>query len=521
MKKYVPLFVVIAMLTAFASESCIRKGQNTEKQESNIYLDSTLIAPFFAAHPALKKYEKEIDTLYRYYNFNFIWFDKKGVVEYGNSLFSKVKEIEDEGVSSVFPYQNEIDRIFEEDTKNNPKNTNAELLLTSLYLFYIDEVYKGINHKFTTNIGWLLPRKAISYTGLMDSIISDQNLLNDENQFLFSQYYKLRDILKNYREIEQKGGWNMIDLNPELKAYKFNDTAKAIQQIRERLFIAGDLKQDNKSNIYDAEMVVALKKFKLSNGFKPDTLILPEHIQAMNITIAERIKTIVVNMERCRYISPEIFNDTAFIFVNIPSYELNFFREGKAAFSSKVVVGEVMTKTVIFGGKMSYIVFSPYWNLPKTIIENEVKPGIEKDKNYLELHNMEWNNGLVRQKPGRTNSLGLVKFMFPNSNDIYFHDTPSKKLFNKEDRALSHGCIRVQNAREFAVSILKDDENWTPGKIDAAMNAGEESIVGLKNKIPVYIGYFTAWVNDQGEINFYDDVYERDDRLAALLFYKD
>ncbi len=521
MRKLIFFSIAATIMITLAVQSCRQKGNSPDNSVSNIPFDSTLIAPFFISHPVIKKYEKDLVAIYRNYNFNHIWFDRKGVVEYGNSLYSKVKDLEDEGISSVFPYQKNIDDIFEDDIKNIRKNTDAELLLTSLYLFYVDKVYKGIDPKTTTNIGWLLPRKAISYTGLLDSIISDNKLQQEDSLILFNQYYKLRDVLKRYRAIEQKGGWNPIDPDPEIKAYKPNDTAKAIQQIREHLFIAGDLKQNNRSNRYDTEMVTAIKNFQLRNGFKPDSLILPEHIQAMNVPIGERIKTIVVNMERCRYISPEIFNSREFIFVNIPSYEMNFLREGKSEFNSPVVVGESMTKTVIFGGKMSYIVFSPYWNLPKTIIEKEIKPGIEKDKNYLESHNMEWNNGKVRQKPGKNNSLGLVKFMFPNSNDIYLHDTPAKSLFKKDDRALSHGCIRVQKARELAIKILKDNEKWTQEKIDAAMNAGEESIAGLKNKIPVYIGYFTAWVDEQGEINFYKDVYERDERLAALLFYKE
>jgi murein L,D-transpeptidase YcbB/YkuD len=521
MKKFSFLIFVTLILIAIAGESCKRKGNTPGTQGRSIPFDSALIAPFFESHPVLKKYEEDLVAIYRNYNFNHIWFDRKGVVEYGNSLYSKVKDLEDEGISSVFPYQKNIDDIFEDNVRNIRKNKDAELLLTSLYLFYVDKVYKGIDHKTTTNIGWLLPRKAISYTGLLDSIISDNMLKHEDSLILFSQYYKLREVLKRYRTIEQKGGWSPVDTVPELKSFKPGDTARAVQQIREYLVVTGDLTQDNKSNRYDTEMVAAIKKFQLRNGYKPDSLILPEHIKAMNVPIGERIKTIVVNMERCRYISPEIFNAREFIFVNIPSYEMNFLRDGKTEFNSPVVVGEIMTKTVIFGGKMSYIVFSPYWNLPKTIIEKEVKPGIEKDKNYLESHDMEWNNGQVRQKPGKNNSLGLVKFMFPNSNDIYFHDTPAKRLFNKEDRALSHGCIRVQKARELAVTILKGDKKWTPEKIDAAMNAGEESIAGLKTKIPVYIGYFTAWVDEQGKINFYKDVYERDERLAALLFYKE
>jgi murein L,D-transpeptidase YcbB/YkuD len=222
-------------------------------------------------------------------------------------------------------------------------------------------------------------------------------------------------------------------------------------------------------------------------------------------------------MERCRWISPEFARAKAYIVVNIPSFKLNLIRNGKSELESPVIVGKYVTKTVIFSGMLSYIVFSPYWNLPQSIINKEVKPGMAKNKNYLEAHNMEWNNGQVRQKPGKNNSLGLVKFIFPNSNDIYMHDTPVKSLFARESRAFSHGCIRVGKPRDLAIALLEDDPNWTPQKIDAAMHAGKENTYVLKNKIPVYIGYLTAWVNQQGEINFYDDIYENDERLARLL----
>lgn len=520
MRKFSILFLAIAILLSLVSQSCKQKG-NAPGDYAGIPLDSALVAPFLESYPALKKYEKDLIAVYRTYNFNYIWFDEKGIVEPGNSLYSKVKDMEDEGISGSFPYLKNIEDIFEDRKENKINNSDADLLLTSLYLYYVDKVYKGIDHKTTANIGWLLPRKKISYTGLLDTIFSEQKMLDEDSQILFSQYYKLREILKQYRAIEENGGWNSIELDPSLKAYKPGDTAKAIQQIREHLFITGDLKQNNNSNRYDAELVAAVKKYQLRSGYKADSLISPKHIEEMNVPIGERIKTIVVNMERCRWISPEIFKAKEFLFVNIPSYRINLLRDGKIEFDSPVVVGESMTKTVIFAGKMSYIVFSPYWNLPKTIIEKEVKPGMEANDNYLENHNMEWNDGHVRQKPGKNNSLGLVKFMFPNSNDIYFHDSPAKSLFKKENRAMSHGCVRVGKARELAITILKDDKNWTPEKIDAAMNAGNESICSLKNKIPVFIGYFTAWVDEQGEINFYEDIYERDERLAALLFYKE
>jgi murein L,D-transpeptidase YcbB/YkuD len=175
---------------------------------------------------------------------------------------------------------------------------------------------------------------------------------------------------------------------------------------------------------------------------------------------------------------------------------------------------------VVFSGQMSYIVFAPYWNIPKSIIEKEIKPGMEKNKNYLEEKNMEWNDGNVRQKPGKANSLGLVKFMFPNSNNIYLHDTPAKSLFNKESRAFSHGCVRVEKARDLAVAIMDDQNKMSASEIDKAMNAGTEQSVALKRKIPVYIAYFTASADKNGNVHFYEDVYNRDNRLANMLYTK-
>lgn len=491
--------------------------RNAINQHSNLPFDSNMVIAFYHSYPALKKYQKDVTEVYRQHHFTHIWFDKRGVVEFGQTLYCKVNELNDEGISSKFPYHKEMDGVFDNDEVSTLSPTETEIMLTNLYLFYAEKVFRGIEEDSTKAIGWLLPRKQVSFAVLLDSVMADPELICRDDSMLFSQYYKLRDILKRYREIERKGGWKPIDLDPKLKSYKPGDTAKAIQQIRERLFKTGDIKQNNASNEYDPELVEAVRKYQQRNGFNPGKLILPEHIRSMNVSAEERIKKIIVNMERCRWISPEFAKAKAYIVVNIPSYNLNLVRNGNSEFQSPVIVGNNVTKTVIFSGMLSYIVFSPYWNVPQSIINKEVKPGMAKDKNYLESHNMEWNGGQVRQKPGENNSLGLVKFIFPNSDDIYMHDTPAKSLFAKERRAFSHGCIRVGKPRDLAVEILRDDPNWTPEKIEAAMHAGKESTYSLKNKIPVYIGYLTAWVDPKGEINFYEDIYEMDDRLAELL----
>ena len=221
----------------------------------------------------------------------------------------------------------------------------------------------------------------------------------------------------------------------------------------------------------------------------------------MNVMVNERIKTIMVNMERCRWISPSLAQNKRYIVVNIPSFTLTFFKEEKPALISRVVVGKSMNQTAVFSGQMSQIVFSPYWNVPPSILRKEILPAIDKNPNYLAKNDMEWLGNRVRQRPGPLNALGKVKFLFPNSHIIYMHDTPSKTLFEQEQRAFSHGCIRVARPRDLAIMVLEDDPNWTPEKIDEAMNRAVEKTYNLKSKIPVYIGYFTAWVDREGLIH--------------------
>ena len=390
-------------------------------------------------------------------------------------------------------------------------------MITTMFLFYAENVYKGIDDKKAAATEWLMPKKQVSYQNLLDSVIQNTGMLTKNDSVSFLQYYKLRDVLKQYRDIQKNGGWGTITIDAAVKSYKPGDSATAIVQIRERLLKTGDIDQNNNSNLFDDELLAAVNKYQIRNGKNITKTITPQLIKLMNVPVSEDFKKIGVNMERWRWIPTEIANAKDFMFVNIPSYRMWFNRDGKRVFESSVVVGKIMSKTVIFSGNMSYVVFIPYWNVPVSILNSEVLPGIKKDKNYLAKHNMEWVEGQVRQKPGKNNSLGRVKFLFPNSNNIYLHDSPSKSLFGKENRAFSHGCVRVNKPRDLAIEILKNDPEWTPEKIDAAMSDKTEKWVSLKNKIPVHIGYFTAWVNETGEVYFYEDIYQRDERLFDIL----
>ena len=192
--------------------------------------------------------------------------------------------------------------------------------------------------------------------------------------------------------------------------------------------------------------------------------------------------------------------------------------KAKKVFDMPVVVGKEGHNTVIFTGDLNQVVFAPYWNVPPGIMKNEILPAINRNPNYLAQHHMEWNGNYVRQKPGPWNALGKVKFLFPNNFHIYLHDTPAKGLFNQQKRAFSHGCIRIEDPQRMAEWVLRDQPEWTTERILQAMNGSEEKYVTVDRDIPVVIGYFTAWVSANGSLNFREDVYGHDAKLAQRLF---
>ncbi|WP_337968194.1 L,D-transpeptidase family protein [uncultured Flavobacterium sp.] len=535
MRNFTSLSVIITVsFLMFSFESSAKKiplKYKTTESESvtfdknyvlNLAVTEGAINDFYKKYPKLKKYQNDVLDLYKKKEFKSIWYDDRNISEFGSLLYHKVKQLNEQGIKATMPYRDLIDDVFNENVTEDLPQIDTELLLSNMYVFYASNVYSGVDPATLKKIGWFLPTKTISYTKILDSLMVDPARLNKDENLLYGQYYKLKAVLKKYRTIEKNNQWKKIEIDSaNYKDLKPFDSGVAVKQIRERLFVVGDLAQDSKRDVYDEEMMAGILKYKKRYGLTLNYTLTRDHINQMNEPIGKRIKTIMLNMERCRWIPANLAQANEYIMVNIPSFRLVYVKNGKYDLVSDVFVGTRMTETVIFSGMMDRIVFSPYWYVPQSIIKNELKLKMAEDKNYLADHNMEWNGGNVRQKPGPKNSLGLVKFMFPNPNDIYLHDTPAKSLFEFEKRIFSHGCINVKEAKNLALEILKDDPDWPVDKINQAMSGEKETTCKLKNKIPIYIGYFTAWVNDDGEIGFYPDVYDRDPQLDKLLYSSD
>jgi len=259
----------------------------------------------------------------------------------------------------------------------------------------------------------------------------------------------------------------------------------------------------------------------------------PAVIAEMNVPIEQRVDLIELNLERWRWLPRE--PGSRYMLVNIPEMRLEVRENGKVPLSMRVIVGKKDTPTPIFNDEMTHIVFSPYWNVPSGIAKDETLPSLMNDPGFLTRNNMEvvdkagrtiepssidWmdpSSFRFRQRPGSSNALGLVKFMFPNQYDVYLHDTPADSLFGRAARLFSHGCIRVEQPEALAAYVLRDQPEWTQERIREAMHSGEERTVKLRTSIPVFIGYWTARVAPDGLVQFRHDVYGVDSRLNAML----
>ena len=327
----------------------------------------------------------------------------------------------------------------------------------------------------------------------------------------------LQTSVANYQKLKDRNEWSEIKLQGKT-VLKLNDESEAIPAIKERLKLLGDLRRYRNDHVFTTALEDAVKEFQLRHGLEDDGTIGPAFMKALNTPLEKRIEQMNANLNRNLVDTVKMMGTR--IIANIPEYKLYVMEDDREVLTMDIVVGKTSNPTVVFSDTLESIVFSPYWNIPASIVRKEILPAMNKNSNYLERHNMEITgkaDGLpkIRQKPGPDNSLGSVKFLFPNKYDIYFHDTPAKTLFEKNKRAFSHGCIRLSQPYELAQYLLKDQPEWPETEIIRAMGAGSEKWVKLDKKVPVSIIYYTAWVDASGVLNFRDDIYGHDAQQAG------
>jgi Uncharacterized protein conserved in bacteria len=489
---------------------------------NSLFLDSATIANFLSQHEEYKPFKQQYFDFYKERNYQYAWFDTLGMAEQShnfiNLLNDAIGKLDDSSL-----YNEALYKLYaglgKRSRLNDTNVLKAELYFTGQFFLYASKEYKGsdVNAK---DLGWFIPRKKINLTALLDSTINTKTKQPDKFISINSQYYKLQVFLSRYKELAKKT-WDTIayPAKPIIRGIKDNRLIK----IKRRLFLLGDLSIKDSTKIYDAALLPAVKKFQKRFGLVPDGVIGKDFLRELNIKPKQRIEQLLVNMERSRWMPAE--TDSNYIMVNIPEYKLHVYDSGKQLFDMNVIVGKATSGTVIFTSKLRYIVFSPYWLVPPSIVKKEILPSIKKNRSYLAENNMEIygkDDSLphIRQKPGGNNSLGQIKFLFPNNYDIYFHDTPNRELFSASNRSFSHGCIRLGEPKKFAQYLLRADtaKIWKSNVIDSCMHLQKEKWVTVKKPVPVFIVYFTTWVDKNGILNFRKDIYDHDKKMNEKLF---
>ncbi|MFL5386884.1 MAG: murein L,D-transpeptidase [Longimicrobiaceae bacterium] len=334
-----------------------------------------------------------------------------------------------------------------------------------------------------------------------------------------TQYGRLRQALARYRRIEAEGGWSSLPG----RTLRPGDAGAEVAALRARLSAEGALAAAADTAAYDSVLVEAVKRFQRRNGIGGDGVVGPATRAALNVAVDRRIRQLRASLERERWLPPSL--GRRYVAVYIPAYELQGVDGGRVALESRVIVGKEGWHTPIFSAPMSTVIFSPYWNIPPSILAREVLPRQRRDPSYFSREGIEAvrDGGAVRyrQVPGARNPLGKVKLIFPNAYNVYLHDTSSPSLFARDERAFSHGCVRVEKPLELAEFALAETPGWAHDAVLAAADGPRERPVALSEPIPVYIFYRTAWVDDAGEVQFRRDVYALDTRLEQALASRD
>ncbi len=490
---------------------------------NNNFLDSAAVEQFLADAGVRKEDSAAIISFYKGRNYEFAWFDSAGLTQHATSFISLYRNYRSLSQDNGFQnssFDARLDSLMDDSlylVKHKTSIPQTELALTGQFFNYSRKAYAGNASLNPEDIGWFIPKKKLNIKDFLDSVIVNKNKKISDFEPVHPMFSPLHAYLEKYTAIEKNNGWPVIDFSKP--QYREGDDAPEIALVKKRLQLVEDLPLTDTGSLFTDATKNGVINFQHRYGFKEDGIINKKLMAELNMPVTGRIKQLMVNIERIKWIPKP--GTGRYIVVNIPAFKLYAFDSGKLAFSMNVVVGSQAHNTVIFSDVVQIVAFSPYWNVPYSIVKNEMsgKPAAYFSRNNYEITG-HYADGRpqVRQKPGPRNALGGVKFLFPNSYSIYMHDTPSKGLFGNNYRAASHGCIRLSDPVKMATWLLDYDPNWTRDSIDKSMHLSAEMQVRLKRTVPVFIGYFTAWVDAQGKLNLRDDVYGHDKKMISALF---
>lgn len=413
-----------------------------------------------------------------------------------------------------------------------------DILLSDAFLRYVYQVRMGRLSPIDVGTPWHIDVPEIDPLTLLQKILRQADFEDALRQLppQHSGYRRLRDELARYRKLAAGGGWPNLRKGPKLRE---GVRHPQVAELRQRLHAEGDLQQTQSEDktLFDTELKFAVDRFQVRHGLKMDGVVGARTRAAMNVSVADRIAQIELNMDRWRWL-PRKLGDR-YLIVNTAAFELTGFEKDRPTLTMWVVIGKQERQTPVIGGAMHTVVFNPYWTVPTTIVIEDLVPEQLRDPRYLQARKIRVFSNLarqievdprkvdwasytrenfpyvLRQDPGPRNPLGRYKFLFSNEFDVYLHDTPTRRLFEQKERTFSSGCIRVEDPLQLARFLLAANPGWDKPHILMAVQSGHTEEVKLVKSVPIYLLYLTAWVGPDETIHFYPDVYAWDEAFSA------
>jgi murein L,D-transpeptidase YcbB/YkuD len=472
------------------------------------------------------------------------WFTRNSFSNNGFDLLNYIRRVGQQGLQPSDYHLYLIETYFKKILSSSATDTTdlmkLDVLLTDAFLLLGSHLYYGKVDPEKEGADWKMQRKdpALRIDLKLEEALIGNEVDNELDMLAptYRSYWKMKEELAFFLNLDGQL-WPAIISD---KTVKPGDSSQIVPKVRQRLIKLRYKLSDSISVTLDEELEKQLKMFQGDWGLNTDGVIGKSTLEYLNCMPLKLIGQLKVNMERFRWLPPQVTEKH--IVVNIANFKLDLITGTDTLISMRAVVGMETKKTPVFNESMTYIVFSPAWTVPNTILQEDVIPELIKGPGYLIRKNMKLlrNDGselaysdvdwstisisnfpyMVRQAPGPGNSLGRVKFMFPNDYDVYIHDTPSKSFFARDARAVSHGCIRVEDPFDLAVLLLSDAPDWSPDNIRNAMQQTEELTVLLKVPVDVMVIYLTAWTDGKDRIQFRNDIYQNDGKVLEALNQK-
>ena len=500
--------------------------------------------------PDFSDYQKHVQTFYESNGYSLPWIRGMQPTEQAQQVISILMKAEQKGLAAEdYDGSRWGDRLakLKPDTVQ-PSEADAvrfDAALTVCLMRYVSDLHIGKVNPQHFDFGFDVEAKKYDLADFLKEDVVDSSdvagvLTKVEPPY--PGYQRTIQALQSYLEFAKE--YDGKELPAIQKTIAPGDAYSGVPQLIKLLRLLGDLPADASvpadRTIYQAPLEDAVKSFQRRHGRTPDGRITAQTLADLNVPLTNRIRQMQLTLERWRWLPVSLHS--APIVANIPEFRLRAYDENyKIALSMNVVVGKAYAHdTPVFTDTMQYVVFRPYWNVPYSIAKAEFLSRLARDPDYLAKKGFEVVNSgqdvitsgtvtgdilaqlrvgklYIRQLPGPKNSLGLVKFIFPNSSNVYMHDTPAQEFFAKSRRDFSHGCIRLENPADLAVWVLRENPGWDMERVRAAMNGTPNQQVNLAHPIPVLILYGTVIVTEDGIVHFYDDIYGHDAALEKAL----